>query len=152
MRVIPLSDGTPVQVSDEDFEELSKYKWYPSGSMRHATGRPKGKKCMYMARYIMQPSEGMVVDHIDRNPHNNQRSNLRICTQGQNQRNRAKQRNNSSGYKGVYWSAAAQKWMVLVGFEGKSLYFGLYASKEEAKEVYDREARRLHGEFALTNS
>ena len=41
---------------------------------------------------------------------NNCRSNLRVATQQENQHNRDKYKNNTSGHKGVRWHEQAQKW------------------------------------------
>ena len=149
-KIIYMSEGTPLMVSSCDYDLLINHKWYPSGVMRHASGRPEGK-CVYLARYIMNPPKDMIVDHIDRNQYNNQRSNLRIGTRSQNQQNRAKQGNNTSGYKGVYWSPPSRKWFSMIGLAGKNIYLGLFECKHEAAMKYNQKAVELHGEFAVLN-
>jgi len=153
VMTIYMSDGTPLLISPQDYDQVARVRWFPSGAMRHAAGRPNGKKggCVYLARFIMNPPEGMVVDHIDRNPHNNQRSNLRVCTRSQNQQNRAAQTNSSSGFKGVFWHAIGKKWMASIGHEGKAIYLGLHSTPEQAARAYNKMAKKLHGKFAVLN-
>lgn len=83
---IKLTQGKVAYVSPEDFERVSAYKWHVSN---HATPRktPKlyartscGGKKRFMHRFIMNPPDGMVVDHIDGDGLNNTRENLRITT------------------------------------------------------------------------
>ena len=50
---------------------------------------------------LMNPPNGMVVDHIKRNPYDNRLENLRIVTSQENSRNRTKESANTSGIVGV---------------------------------------------------
>lgn len=45
----------------------------------------------------------MVTDHINQNPLDNRKANLRIVTNSKNLFNRGKNTNNTSGFKGVSW-------------------------------------------------
>lgn len=62
--------------------------------------------CQLVHRIILMmenPDLGeFLVDHIDRNSSNNKRSNLRICSQADNMRNKRKYKCNISGVSGVY--------------------------------------------------
>ena len=46
--------------------------------------------------------------------------------------NRKPNRNNKSGYKGVYWSKSKQRWEAKIGFRGKSISLGSFPNKEDA--------------------
>lgn len=99
----------------------------------------------------MQPPKGYVVDHIDGNPLNCSRRNLRICTQAQNNANARKRKDNKSGYKGVFKHSTLNKWVAQVG-GGKSRYYvGCYDSPEEAALAYNFIAALLYGQFAYLN-
>jgi hypothetical protein len=88
------------------------------------------------------------IDHIDRNPLNNQRENLRGATHGQNVCNQGPSKANTSGVKGVSYEKRTNRWRVRVGHEGKTYHFGSYADKEDAKRVASIQRKKLHGGFA----
>ena len=61
----------------------------------------------------MNPPKNFVIDHIDHNPLNNQKSNLRICSRAQNCMNQLPQKiQKSSKYKGVCWDKQMNKWIM----------------------------------------
>jgi hypothetical protein len=104
-----------------------------------------------MARFIMQPANGMVVDHIDHNGLNNQRSNLRVCTQMQNMANKRISKDKvTSAYKGVY-PCAKRKWQVRIEKDGKDRHLGVFATPEEAALAYNAAALEAWGEYAFLN-
>jgi hypothetical protein len=74
--------------------------------------------------------------------------NLRICTNGQNQRNRGKQSNNASQYKGVCLDKASGRWKAQISTGERRLTLGYYNTPEQAYAVYCEAAIRYHGEFA----
>ena len=91
---------------------------------------------------------GLLIDHIDGNPHNNAFANLRLATSGQNQCNQKTRNDNTSGLKGVSWSKERQKWQAGIQVNGKRIALGRFNTKEEAYAAYCKAARKLHGEFA----
>lgn len=91
------------------------------------------------------------VDHIDGNPSNNAITNLRVCSHAQNQRNMRKHKDNTSGFKGVYWSKQCEKWMAKIVVGGKQKHLGLFVDKQKAAQAYDKAAAKIHGEFAKLN-
>ncbi len=95
-------------------------------------------------------SDNRLVDHIDGNGLNNCKSNLRICTNPQNQRGQSAIRGLSK-YKGVCWSTNKQSWQAQMTFEGKRLFIGRFASERAAAKAYDRAAMDVFGIYARTN-
>lgn len=89
-----------------------------------------------------------VVDHIDRNRSNNKIENLREATPSQNQHNRAKSKNNTSGYKGVSFNKPYGKWQAAIKVNWKAYNIGYFDTAEAASIAYADAAKRLHGEFA----
>jgi hypothetical protein len=157
MKEIKLTKGMVTVVDDDDFELLFKTKWHavqsPNGyaAARSESAFPSGHITVLMHRQIMRPENNQVVDHIDHNTLNNQKSNLRICSQQQNCFNRRKQYGVSK-YKGVHWSKQYNLWEARIWYSGKSTYLGRFKSEIEAAEAYNKAAKEIHGNFSYLNS
>jgi HNH endonuclease len=106
-------------------------------------------KRFYVHRLIAGAKPGEVVDHINGDITDNRPENLRICTQGQNQKNMRMHKDNTSGYKGVSWQRGA--WVCRVNKDGKAHYLGRYPDITEAAKAYNSKAIELFGEFANLN-
>lgn len=72
------------------------------------------------------------IDHIDRNPMNNRRSNLREATRSQQAMNRKKQSNNTSGFIGVHLNKRNNKWVAAIKIKGKTKHLGTFIDKHDA--------------------
>ena len=160
MKEIKLTQGKVAIVDDEDFEYLDQWKWYAKKNPRSDTyyaarsisfyvdgKRKQGTK--YMHKEILDAPRGMEVDHENHNGLDNQKSNIRICTQSQNQRNRLKYKNNTRGYKGV---SSLRKYIVAQIFvDGKNKWLGYFKTPELAAKAYNKAAIKYFGEFAQLN-
>jgi len=152
MKEIPLTQGKVALVDDGDYAELNKHKWcaHLRGRNWYVT-RFDGETQIHMHRVIKNAPDDKRVDHINGNGLDNQRYNLRICTQQQNTQNRRKWlRTCSSAYKGVYKHPCG-KYRVTIKVEGKNIHGGYWESEIAAAETYDALARKHFGEFANTN-
>lgn len=98
---------------------------------------------------LVNPPEKMRVDHIDGNPLNNQRSNLRLATPAQNKHNSRKRKATSSIYKGV--SKLKNSWKAQITVHGKTTRLGKFETEKEAALAFDEAARKLQGPFAKLN-
>jgi hypothetical protein len=96
---------------------------------------------------IMNPPDGMMVDHINNNPLDNRKCNLRICTRSQNNKNRSLAKNNTSGYTGVTYNKADKVWRVTIYNEGKRIQLGSYKNIEDAITVRQEAEKKYYGEF-----
>jgi hypothetical protein len=70
-KSIPLSQGKVALVDDADFDRLSAYQWFLSGTGYAAGFVPSGNgrfRLEYMHRFLMQATEGQLVDHINNEP------------------------------------------------------------------------------------
>jgi hypothetical protein len=93
--------GDTFFIDEEDLELISQYSWW-SNKQKRINGL-KRMPHVSLPRLIMKCPPGLVVDHIDRNPFNNCKSNLRICTSWENSQNRTIPRSNKSGYQNVHY-------------------------------------------------
>lgn len=160
MKLIELNKGYFTQVDDEDYERFTERKWHVK-----YCNKKKSVMGVYrefnvngvrtyepMHRKIMNPPPGFQVDHIDRNPLNNQKSNLRICTDWENQLNKKKSvRGKTSRFKGVCRQKGVARWNALIGIRKKRIALGWFDTEEQAAEAYNRAALKYHGQFATLN-
>lgn len=149
MKEIKLSKGYAALVDDEDFEYLNQWKWYVyiDRSYKYAIRRDRNTgKRIKMHRIILNAPDNMLVDHIDHNGLNNQKTNIRLCTNSQNQWNMKGRRN---GFKGV--SIDKYRFRSSIKYQGKTIHLGNFKTEIEAAIAYDKKAKELFGEFAYLN-
>jgi hypothetical protein len=156
MKLIPLTQSKFAMVDDADYEWLMQWKWcaiwdgWNWYAVRYV-GPKKNRKRIPMHRMIVKAKKNQKVDHGDNNGLNDQRYNLRICSNKENARNRRPQRHKSSKYKGVYWNKQTRKWHVQIMIDQKNIYLGLYTNERIAALAYDVKAQEIFGEFAYLN-
>lgn len=153
MKTIPLSKNKHAIVDDEDFEWLSKLKWHSTTDSKSRTAYTLNKKVRMhkeiAIRHGLVSDRGQLLDHIDGNGLNNQKSNLRLATISQNQANKTKYKNNTSGYKGV--DLIKNRWRACIQINKKQTYLGLFKTPTEAAAAYNNKAIELYGEYARIN-
>jgi len=149
MKEIQLTRGMVALVDDEDYEYLNKWHWYvyKGYSTFYALSKIKHKD-LKMHRIIMNCPKDMQVDHKDGNGLNNQKGNLRICTNAQNQANRKSY--GKSKYLGVSYNRNTYI-QAYIGHNKRNIYLGVFKTEEEAAIAYNEAAIKLHGEFAKLN-
>lgn len=155
-KEVPLSQGLAALVSPEDYEMVSQFTWCackngPRFYARRSDYSAGKGVTVSMHRMIMNPPDGCVVDHIDGNGLNNQRSNLRIATNLENSWNQRKRSDSTSGFKGVYWDKQNASWRAMIKVHGKRKHIGRFVDVQEAAKAYDRNAKEYFGEFAALN-
>lgn len=150
-RPITLVNGGVTLVDLDDFDALSQYRWrsIPRGYVTRSELRGGRHFIVLMHRQLLDAQDGEYVDHINRDPRDNRRSNLRLCNMGQNNANSAKQINNTSGFKGVFRNGTA--WEARIRVQGRLLYLGRYTKARDAARAYDAAALKHWGEYALLN-
>ena len=90
----------------------------------------------------------ILVDHINRDRHDDRIENLRLATASQNNAHSAMSRSNTSGYKGVTFGKKEGKWKAQIRVNYKKKHLGHFPTKEEAAAAYQKAAAEMHGTFA----
>lgn len=131
-------------VDDVDAELLGwLWKVNPEG---YAVRYTKHEGTVRMHRQIMGLALGdpREVDHINHDPLDNRRHNLRIVERQQNQQNRrGGNRGSTSQYRGVTYDKRTGRWMATCTVNGHSHWLGRHGTEEQAAEVA-AEFRRQH--------
>lgn len=134
-------NGTVALFDDEDFDLISKHKWFitPQGYAVTKIKRTDGLKIdsgritIGMHRLILGYSKMPAIDHINRNKMDNRKENLRACTVSENNRNIPTVKGKVSAHRGV--SRHRDKWQVVIRINGILTNLGTYLIEEEAAFV-----------------
>jgi hypothetical protein len=151
MREIKLTNSDLVAlVDDEDYAAASEVKWRPLKTAAGHTYAYTGKILLH--RLVTKAPKGLIVDHIDGDGLNNQKSNLRLCTHSQNKAwGTAKSRpNNTSGYRGVLYHG--KKWSARIRVNYTRHVLGSFDTKEAAALAYNEAALKHFGPYARLNN
>jgi hypothetical protein len=139
-------------VDDDFYPYLSQFRWHakPSDYTIYARRSVPNNKKIYMHQDIGSLVGLELRDHISLNGLDNRLENLRPATMSQNMANRPKQRNNSTGYKGVS-PAPKGRYVARIKVRGTNFNLGYYSTPVEAAYAYNVAAKLLFGEFAYPN-
>lgn len=158
MKVISLTQGQFAKVDDADYEWLMQFRWYAirlSGSSGFYARRnmAEPRESFYMHREIVGLLKGdkTQVDHRNHDTLDNQRSNVRRSTPGQNCFNSRIRSDNVSGFKGVSWNKANRVWESYIRVDKRRLFLGYHADAVTAARIYNAAALKHFGEFAFVN-
>ncbi|MEM1168561.1 MAG: AP2/ERF family transcription factor [Cyanobacteria bacterium P01_H01_bin.35] len=150
-KEILITRGKVVIVDEQDYEELSKYKWYLIDGFAARTIKKDDKRTtIYMHRVIMDAPMGVSVYHINHNKLDNQRENLRLV-KGSARMHRRPSVKHSSKYRGVYWCKDKRKWIAEIKVYKKQIRLGRFEVEKDAAIAYDEAARKYYGSLARTN-
>jgi len=149
--VVVLGGISTILDSEDVPRVLDSGPWRPHrGSERqyfvHTTPRPQHKNIL-LHRFLIGAADGMEVDHINGNPLDNRKGNLRLCTHAENLRNTKLRVSNKCGFKGVSFDARRGMWRSRVTVDGAEVWLGYFDSAKDAHAAYCAAAKKLHGEF-----
>lgn len=152
-----------VLIDDEDFEYISKFKWHLKKhrntfyAVRTQWNSDTKTNVHYKMHRVLLglklPSD--IGDHKDHNGLNNQRKNIRKCTNTQNRRNVLSRKNSSSKYLGVSFCKKENKFSAFISINKKSTFIASAENSIDGEirmaKCYDEYAKKYFGEFANLN-
>lgn len=150
--------GFVVFADTSDYDFIASRKWTCAQTARsdhtsylNVSASVDGKP-QRIGRLLLGAPPSRFVDHIDGNPLNNRRANLRLASASENNRNRKQK--NRTGLKGVQVCKRRKgpdRYGAHIWIAGRGRYLGTFDSATEAALAYDRAAREYGGEFARLN-
>lgn len=143
-----VQEGMEALVDDEDVPKILDYNWWVrEGGYLIGIHRATGER-VRLHRLITGATDGQVVDHINREPLDNRKANLRCVTQSQNMGNCVVHCDKkTSSFKGVYRHSDGARWFASCA----NKYLGTFDSEIDAAAAYDHAARARWGECARPN-
>lgn len=143
MEIVSKKHGKfEVLIDEEDYEKVNQFKWYPLFSAKgknpyfHSPMKVNKKRVtLLIHRIIMDAPKGLLVDHINGNPLDNRKCNLRLATKSMNAHNAGKRKNaTASKYRGVTHTNGW--WQARIQVQGKQFNLGIRKTEEEAAQLY----------------
>jgi HNH endonuclease/AP2 domain len=136
-------NGTEFEI-DDDRPDLARHQWglHEGRVCRYegtGTGLRRvgdGQRRIWLHHEVLgsTPRRGVHIDHIDTNPLNNRRSNLRETTPSQNAQNRPAV-TRTGRIRGVSWNRAHSKWWARATINYQTFNVGYFDTQEAAAEA-----------------
>jgi len=151
MREIELPCNLKALVDDEDYDMLIVHNWFLSanGNVIYAAARIN-RRVVRMHQLIFG-CPGGIIDHADRDGLNNQKYNLRKCSNSENRRNQKIRYDSKNKFKGIEFDKRKNRWRAQIFVDNKRYRGKRFLTQEEAAIDYNRLAKIHHGEFASLN-
>lgn len=148
---VPLEKDLFAIIDSEDAESVGLHNWH---ARRHSNGVPYAARTnredgnistLFLHTFI---TGWTGVDHAGRNTLDDRKCNLRPCNKAQNRYNAKRQKNNTSGYKGVCRKRNSERWIAQIKYQKKTIYLGSFSDPKDAHDAYVRAAKIYAMEFA----
>lgn len=145
-----------VMLLDDNFDlsRIERSLWLNCGYAAFWSGPSAGRKRAFVHHLVLPriASSDLMTDHANGDKLDNRLCNLRRATRSQNFLNVGLRKDNSSGYRGVYFNKKTKLFVAKAYFNGKSKYLGSFSTAKDAAIAYDKFMIALHGiEFFKPN-
>lgn len=133
----------------EDYDKIKDINWFIKAN-KYVEGRCGDNSQTSIHRVIMD-NPSCHIDHINHNPQDNRKCNLRLVTREQNQANTKLRTDNTSGTKGVYFSNTRNCWIACIQANHKQFSKG-FVNKEDAINYRKYLEEKYQKEYSYKNS
>lgn len=130
----------------DDIDKVKECKWHLNDN-GYVRGNVGNERMEYLHRFLLNIQDNVIIDHINGNPLDNRKCNLRIATPTQNNMNMKKRSDNISGYKGVGWQKKRNKWRARITINKKTIELGHFNTIEEAIKARQKAEEEYFGEY-----
>lgn len=141
------SSGEKIAETLIDIEDIPRIKDFRWSLWDRKLNYVVTGKNIRLHRFVLDYTGELLVDHINRNPLDNRKSNLRLVTRSQNIQNTKIRTDNSSGVRGVFYDKSSNKWVAEITFNKKRIY-KRFKTKEEAIQTRIELELKYHGEYS----
>ena len=139
-QIVLLDDDDYERVINEKYSLSVTYDKTIKGFYVAFTAKPSTGGSRLLHRYIMKPPRNMTVDHINRNPLDNRKCNLKVCSQCENNQN---QSHNTIGKVGVTYDKVNKKFIAFIRYKRKMIRLGSFKTFEEAVQCRIKAEKEL---------
>ncbi len=147
-------NGNSFIFDKDDYELVSQFCWHKHRNYFEAKDiRNNCDKSIFLHKLIMNcEREGrtIMVDHINGNPDDCRKSNLRIATATENNRNRVGF--GKSKVCGITWHSRDKLWEVSISLNGERKYIGRSKDYSEAVRMRVEAEEKYYGEYGYFKS
>lgn len=134
---------------------VQKYQWHIENSRKDLqyaqTTYKKFNKCKSKRLHRLLMPDAIQVDHINHNGLDNRMSNLRACTNRENNCNKNFSRNPLSGYTGIRFNSKVGSYYVRIMVNKKEISLGHYNSLDAAIDAREQGELKYFGKFRYQN-
>jgi hypothetical protein len=157
---IPLNHRRFALFDADDAARVLSFRWYAmrqNGRWFAASTRRTGPRSddrhitLSLHRLILDAPEGTLVAHLNGEMLDNRRASLMVVNRAQLAAMRRRNRNNTSGYRGVWQDRKTGRWRAMLRVGGRKLSLGRNATAAEAARAWDAKVVEVYGSLAALN-
>lgn len=139
----------PAIVDIDDYDKIKNYNWVnDKGYTQSYYWNGKKEKRFYLQKLIMGVRDDkIIVDHINGNPLDNRKCNLRLVNNQQNCMNHKVRKDSKSGVSGVFFDKDKNLWRANISLNRKHIHLGYYENIQDAIRVRKLAEEKYFGEY-----